>query len=778
MRIHWQYLAFLLLIIACCSCSSGSGDGSSSPAPDGLAALSPAGKQTAAIEILPGGLFDSLDAGSLSIVWSEQDGQPLATISTNDTVNLRAAYLRISVPGTATGSATVTPGSWAGEDALSIAVPSADNTLDIGVCMLHPDSAGGHSGPATLARLRFADEEADELRTSSAPPLSAGSRIDLDYDPSRNFFYWYYANQGDYDQNGEVNVSDLTPIAVHFGKTASGGFPRASVESVVDGDDNGEINIADISPIGIGFGSRVEGFNLYKGQPADYPGAADQPSTIAVLQTTVLADALNTPAQGRLYYEVHSDAAADAAAAYWLRPAEGAAEGIPSDLSGLGNQAPSASFTLEASAGLDPFQLKADASASSDPEGGALEYYWYIVDGIFAAELTDPGNVTLTQQVGPGNWSVALYVRDEHGATGFAARQFSVAANAGWQITDLDIAVPGAPVMDIKDIALAGIDGRPYIASVYQSTSESVVALNYGNDPLWNQPLAFRRINELMGGNAGQVEILDVGGVPGVLSLQKKPTESRVEYNYVEDQQFTSPYNIALSNHNLRDISAVMADGRPSVAIFDRDASELLYAISDDATGSHWGTAGMIDSGANLGWYVSAGVVSSSPALVYWDAQNKQVIYKDSHIASGNVVWHVAFPVYNPTQIEIGDAVLDLPAGGQWLLLHDYTANGLVNLRDNGFATKEQLSATAGDSHTEYSVKVIGERVCYVFVDSGKLKFRRSTDGTGATWLPVQEITDLTTEDGWVSLADVGGFPAVAYVDDLTATAHYAVLVE
>lgn len=780
MRIHWQQLIFVLMTTACCSCSSGRDQGNASPTLDGPAALSTADqKQTGAIEILPGGIFESLDPGSLSIDWTEQDGQPLATISTTEAMNLRAAYLRIAIPGTATGSASVSPGPWAGEDALSIAVPSADNTVDIGVCMLHPDITAGFSGSTTLATISFNGEaEVASTRTASAPPVSAGSRIDLDYDPNRNFFYWYYRNQGDYDQNGEVNVSDLTPIAVHFGKTSTGGFPVASVESVVDGDGNGEINIADISPIGVGFGSRVASFNIYQGTQGDYPASSTAASSIPELQSAALADALNTPAQGRLYYEVHSDAASDNTFAYWLRPVDSGTEGIPSEIAGLGNQAPSASFTIEKNAGVDPFQLKADASASTDPEGGALEYFWFIVDGIFQAEFTDPGKVTLTQHVGPGNWSVALYVRDQDGATGFASKQFSVAANAGWQVTDLDIVASGNPVVEIEDISLLGIDNRPYISTVYESTDRTVVTLNYGNDAMWNQPLATRRINELMGGTQGQVDILDVGGVPGVVSLQSGGGSYRVEYNYVEDQQFTTPYNIALSANNLRDISAVMADGRPSVAIFDRDASEVLYALSDDAIGSHWDTAGMIDSGLNLGWNVSAGVVSGSPALVYWDAQNKQVIYKDSHIDSGNVVWHVAFPVYNPTQIEIGDAVLDLPAGGQWLLLHDYAGNGLVNLRGNGFVTQEQLSATAGDSHSEYSAKVVGDRVCYVFVDGGKLKFRRSTDGTGVSWFPVQEITDLTAEDGWVSLADVGGFPAVAYVDDVTAMAHYAVLVE
>src|SRR5438105_9751517 len=50
---------------------------------------------------------------------------------------------------------------------------------------------------------------------------------------------WRYYNPGDYDQNGEVNGSDLTPLAQHLGAKVSGSssiFAPNSIESVIDGD--------------------------------------------------------------------------------------------------------------------------------------------------------------------------------------------------------------------------------------------------------------------------------------------------------------------------------------------------------------------------------------------------------------------------------------------------------------------------------------------------------------------------------------------------------------
>lgn len=78
---------------------------------------------------------------------------------------------------------------------------------------------------------------------------------------------WDYNNTGDYDQNSEVNASDLVPIGVNFGATSSDtNWPYAKV---ADGDKNGEVNFADVTPIGINFGSVVSNYVV----EADIDGA-------------------------------------------------------------------------------------------------------------------------------------------------------------------------------------------------------------------------------------------------------------------------------------------------------------------------------------------------------------------------------------------------------------------------------------------------------------------------------------------------------------------------
>jgi PKD repeat protein len=72
---------------------------------------------------------------------------------------------------------------------------------------------------------------------------------------------WTYRNKGDYDQNSETNINDLTALGANLGKTT--GAPDWATKAVIaDGDNNGEVNISDITPMGANFLGRVDGYRL------------------------------------------------------------------------------------------------------------------------------------------------------------------------------------------------------------------------------------------------------------------------------------------------------------------------------------------------------------------------------------------------------------------------------------------------------------------------------------------------------------------------------------
>jgi|GEM_PF-2683191 len=88
---------------------------------------------------------------------------------------------------------------------------------------------------------------------------------------------WGYFNIGDYDQNGTVGISDITPIAMHFGEDVpevDGNPDDYSLQAVIDGRGNGAVDIADITPLAQNFGTAfalytVQGANLEQGPYED-----------------------------------------------------------------------------------------------------------------------------------------------------------------------------------------------------------------------------------------------------------------------------------------------------------------------------------------------------------------------------------------------------------------------------------------------------------------------------------------------------------------------------
>ena len=101
-----------------------------------------------------------------------------------------------------------------------------------------------------------------ERFTSSAPTGDSGRVTDLEYDPASGSLSWSYVNAGDCDLSGDVGISDITPIAEHYGEAVEyneDGKPTGDPETPegalnhlrawIDCDHSGEVGISDITPI-------------------------------------------------------------------------------------------------------------------------------------------------------------------------------------------------------------------------------------------------------------------------------------------------------------------------------------------------------------------------------------------------------------------------------------------------------------------------------------------------------------------------------------------------
>ncbi|MEZ5337456.1 MAG: PQQ-binding-like beta-propeller repeat protein [bacterium] len=216
---------------------------------------------------------------------------------------------------------------------------------------------------------------------------------------------WYSELPGDYDQNGEVNASDLIPLSRNLGE--KGDFQKEDLKHVLDGDGNGEINIGDVVAVARHFGSRISAWNVYRSDDAaDYPAdpAGANGEGAVLLQT--MAFVASTHPEKRYRFTIGP--AYDHGSTYWVRPADGQLEGRAS----TSYTAPSAL----ASDGVWSMQggdaQRSGRSSVAGPASSALRFSLPCEEG--AAEVTfAPDGTAYVQQGSFGR----LLAMDSNGRT-------------------------------------------------------------------------------------------------------------------------------------------------------------------------------------------------------------------------------------------------------------------------------------------------------------------------------------------------------------------------
>lgn len=135
-----------------------------------------------------------------------------------------------------------------------------------------------------LARIRFAagpDPTPRQPAAISQVPRSAVNDLEAIWDGEGSATLgWHERHNGDYNLDGEVNVSDITPIGVYFKDKVEEGTDEWAEREVVDGNENGEIEVADLTPIGQSFKSFITGYNIYRTpleSPDEEPVPEDDP---------------------------------------------------------------------------------------------------------------------------------------------------------------------------------------------------------------------------------------------------------------------------------------------------------------------------------------------------------------------------------------------------------------------------------------------------------------------------------------------------------------------
>lgn len=261
----------------------------------------------------------------------EETDSIVASIHVDDAQDLRAAYVELTYDPRFYSPRDVTAdGMLAQPDQLiSLSVTQLPGIVGYGEVLINPDESQGYNGSGLLASVEFTRSPFTASRSAKDAPDDNLSRTTLEFLDATSTF-WYYYSTGDYDQNGETNIADLTPLGRHFGEI--GPFDESSVQSVIDYDSNEVINISDITGIGIGYGSTVSQYSFYESinHETDYPSTNAEIPKLDPIDNVPFGSHTGDKSLDRLSFNLNLDETLPGAG-YWVRPADGDGDGTPSN---------------------------------------------------------------------------------------------------------------------------------------------------------------------------------------------------------------------------------------------------------------------------------------------------------------------------------------------------------------------------------------------------------------------------------------------------------------
>jgi PKD repeat protein len=565
------------------------------------------------------------------------------------------------------------------------------------------------------------------------PPHGDAAASVLVYSADGALLNWGYFSPGDYDQNGEVGLSDLVPLAVHFGESTGTGspFPENSIQAVIDGDGNGELNLGDIIAIAANFGVHTEGYRVYcAAAAAAYPPSPDSPNGAGTvcIGGVAFGDAVEPPGGGRKGFN-YQVVPTEYGLCYWARPFDGETDGAASNYVLVAlppKRAPVAKLAYPPTAETLA-HIVWNADASFDPDGVITRYEWdFNDDGVYEY---DSGQVPTADfyYYAPGEYACTVRVTDGDFLTATASGQVIVSEKAKWHVkvvAERTKDESGMPVETGVPLSLMDAAGHPALVYVWRLTvqdplTKGMYGLHYvraedTQGEAWPQPV-------LLSGMAGASMNEGFRGAAAI--VQGNPA---VSYTYVERDEDSQPVR-----------------------------SVLAYQRANDAAGSEWGQRVIVDVGQ---------IASYTPPECMMIVGGGPAVAAGYYCRTSN------------------------PTGGTWPAPHDTAASDKlvvvggapcyctrINMRDLTYVRGLDFEALSWAQLSlvdqlekvgeNYSLLEVGGHPAVVYFDDSLdgLKYRRASDADGLLW---DSMTVLSAEaDGQLNAAIVDGRPAVLYGD-------------
>ncbi|MEP0813385.1 MAG: PKD domain-containing protein [bacterium] len=680
--------------------------------------------------------------------------------------------------------------------------------------------------PAVFELLRGELEKAlkgaGKLRASSAAPTLTESKVmDLAYLDDGDGTYslaWTYRNKGDYDQNGEVGVSDITPIALNFLESASDEGPQ-DPDMVVDGDGNGEIGVSDITPIAINYlitvaKYKVEGsanangpfqaageialpnatpggwftpisfdlgatpaFEYYRVVPDDGNGHRGIPSNVAS------KPALNLPpditsvsplfAQTGSNVTFVAEVTGDAPLVYAWDFAGGATPGTSSEVSptvtigDVGTYSCTLTVTNDFGEDVFPFTLQATLGAPPNISGVSPLSCQTDVDVTFTATVTGEAPLSYEWDFGGGTTpgtSTEASPTVHSGAVGTYDCTLTVTNSIGsdsfpftLEITELP---PPPVILDVQPregnegevvTFVATVEGTGPFTYLWDFRPACVPGLSTAASPditlqtpgTWPVTL---EVSNAGGSDAFgfQLTIVDTTIPPSIQSVAptsgEEGTNITIAATINGPGPFTYNWNFgggAAPNSSTEESPTITlgAPGEYNASLFVTNAfgnDSYPFTLTVTAIGQNWTTYTVDNFG--MSEHPSLAIIGGNPCIAYYDGQNEDLVFASCNAADGSGTW-TSYPV-----------------------------DQLANPGDE-VGRHCSLVSIGGLPGISYHIGGADSDLKYATCDAA--------DGSG-TWSKYTIDSDGKT-GMYTCAAEVGGRPAISYVNAQTGDLKYAI---
>jgi len=567
---------------------------------------------------------------------------------------------------------------------------------------------------------------------AAAPGGEANAVFDLHgdvlfEDPPLITFSWTERMLGDFNQDGLVGVSDLTPIGQRYDETvayddpaAHGGiahWPTGDPDADgaanwrlarVDGNDDGLIYLTDITTIAQHWEERISGYRLYYQTPSMsefemLPNPGNPGSPLTVPRSSADPGDASRPFRYTLEYTPPIE---EGYYQFYVAPYDDSTdtEGTPSPVLTLPEEGepPVADLTADVTSGNPPLTVNFDASGSTDLEGPIDTYEWdFDGDGTYDEGPNEPEAAHVYSD--GGTYTATVRVTDTSHLSDTAS---------------LEIVVNTAPVAVIvtdPESALVPFSVSFTIDGSYDPDGEIVLyEWDFDDDGVFDssQPDPLPRATEINfpGEFQSALRVTDDGGL-----THTEWAKVTGEYGEWDIQ------NVDTSTDTGEDPSLAVVAGVPAIAYHDDDLQCLKFVRASDAwgTGDWYEPQVLTDDPLDEGMWPSLAVIHDNPAIAYYNWGLTELHYiRATH-----------------------------PSGSEWVD-DPYIINASFNSRP---------SLAEVDGRPAVAYQTVARAIFY----------QRSVDGFGTDWSALPREIDGTSDDHWnPSLAIISGIPGVAFTRD------------